>query len=357
MAQAASRYPQGPTRITSRRAEVIFAAAALVLMALLFGWAKWDPYWHKLPALARSHQLGPNALTGSARRPPAVSLGAGWQFLSSYLLAVWPAIVAGLVTGAAVQALVPRRWLASAFAGDTTGSTVRAVAAGLPMMLCTCCSAPVTVGLRRARVPVRPALAYWLATPLLNPAVIVFTALALPWRWAALRLGMGVALLLASLVVATVRPRSAPPPAPVPLPADRDSLGMRRFGRQLAGLSLRLLPEYLILIFALGALRGDLFPLGHALAGWGIGAAVVLAVAGTLVAIPTAGEVLVVAALLAAGFPAWLAAALLVTLPATSLPSLAMVVRSFPRRVAIVVPALTVLAGVLSAGVALGISP
>ncbi|MGH3366773.1 MAG: hypothetical protein ACRDOY_06195 [Nocardioidaceae bacterium] len=128
--------------------------------------------------------------------------------------------------------------------------------------------------------------------------------------------------------------------------------GLRAFGKTLFGLSVRLLPEYLLLVFALGAVRGLLFPLGDDLASWGVLAVVLLAVAGMMLAVPTGGEIAVVAALLAAGFPAWLAAALLVTLPAVSLPSLSMVARSFPRRVSIVVPFVVVTGGVLTSGVA-----
>ena len=87
----------------------------------------------------------------------------------------WPAVLAGLVTGAGVQTLVPRGWLLRVFNGADPASSGplagagRAVAAALPMMLCTCCSAPVTVGLRRSRVAVRPALAYSLGDPAAQP--------------------------------------------------------------------------------------------------------------------------------------------------------------------------------------------
>ena len=125
------------------------------------------------------------------------------------------------------------------------------------------------------------------------------------------------------------------------------------FARVLVRMTVRLVPEYLLLVFLPGAFRGALFPLGHDLASWGLAGVIILAVAGTLLAVPTGGEVAVVAALLAAGAPAWLAAALLVTLPAASLPSLAMVWTSFPRRVTIATAAVVVAVGVLSSGAAL----
>jgi uncharacterized membrane protein YraQ (UPF0718 family) len=325
------------------------------LFAGLFAWAKWDPYWHKIPTVARSGQLGPSVLAPGGQ-PPGVSWQAGVDFLRTYVLAVWPAIVAGLVTGAGVQTLLPRRWLLRAFNGTGPGPRAsfagagRAVGAALPMMLCTCCSAPVAVGLRRSRVGVQPALAYWLATPLLNPAVMAFAALALSPAWMGLRLGAGVLVLVLALALTVRRtdeaveldPRlDAAAAAPV-----KPSLA--RFAGTLVRTTVRLVPEYLLLVFALGALRGALFPLGHDLASWGLAGAVVLAVAGMLLAVPTGGEIAVVAALLAAGAPSWLAAALLITLPAVSLPSLAMVWTSFPRRVTVGTAAVVVAAGLLT---------
>jgi uncharacterized membrane protein YraQ (UPF0718 family) len=352
----AETFPLGTPR--GGRRQVLLALLFATLFIAAFAWAKWDPYSHKIPSLAQSRSMGPSVLDGIA---PGVSLRGGWDFLHDYVLGVWPAIVAGLVVAAGLQTLVPRRWLLRYFADapgrSSTLCAARAAAAGLPMMLCTCCSAPVTVGLRRSRVPVRSALAYWLATPLLNPAVMVFAALALSPAWMGLRLGLGVLLVFAATWLATRGRDDAGAADAVagPMPAPEAPAGVRAFFAALARLSIRLLPEYLVLVFVLGAVRGLLFPLGQNLASWGIGGALVLAVAGMLLVIPTGAEVAVVAALLAAGAPAWLAAALLVTLPAVSVPSLAMVASSFPRRVLVVVPSVVVAAGLVGSGVALAL--
>ena len=115
--------------------------------------------------------------------------------------------------------------------------------------------------------------------------------------------------------------------------------------------------EYLLLVVALGALRGVLFPVGSTLlTGTGIVLGVVLlAVAGTLLPIPTGAEIAVVAALLAVGVSAPLAAALLITLPALSLPSLLMVRGVFPRGLLVAVTGLVVGVGVLTSAFALGL--
>ena len=125
----------------------------------------------------------------------------------------------------------------------------------------------------------------------------------------------------------------------------------------LARLSLLLVPEYLLIALLLGGLRGALFPIAHERA-WGPIAIVAFALAGTLFVIPTGGEIPIIQGLLAAGVGAGPAAALLLTLPAVSLPSLVMVARSFPLRVLVSVTGWVVAIGVASGIVAeaLGIS-
>ncbi len=83
---------------------------------------------------------------------------------------------------------------------------------------------------------------------------------------------------------------------------------------------------------------------GHAL--WLVFA---LAVAGTLCVVPTAGEIPIVQTLMRFGLGTGSAGALLITLPAVSLPSLATVGRALPARVLGFVAACAVVAGLLAA--------
>src|SRR5690242_1240966 len=89
---------------------VVLGFGVLVLGGLL--WAKWAPYWVKVPSVAGSHSLGPSILAGGES---GVSLGAGLRFAGTYFLAIWPALVVGLVLAAAVQVALPRTWLARLF--------------------------------------------------------------------------------------------------------------------------------------------------------------------------------------------------------------------------------------------------
>ncbi|MNN82787.1 putative permease [compost metagenome] len=76
-------------------------------------------------------------------------------------------------------------------------------------------------------------------------------------------------------------------------------------------------------------------------------AVIIFAVAGTLFVIPTAAEIPIIATFLSLGFGTGAAGALLITLPAVSLPSMLMVSRSFPRKVLWFVLVSVVLLGIL----------
>jgi len=136
--------------------------------------------------------------------------------------------------------------------------------------------------------------------------------------------------------------------------SDLERSAWRRWLAELSRLALSLVPEYVILILLLGAVRARIFALpaaGHtAISGLGYTAAMV--VAGTLFAIPTAAEIPIVQTMMAAGMGIAPATALLVTLPTVSLPSLAMMSRALPARVLIAVGLMVAATGVLAAFVA-----
>ncbi len=89
---------------------------------------------------------------------------------------------------------MPGRWVRRALGRDGLGGVLRGSAAALPTMMCSCCAAPVAVGLRRRGAAVAPALANWLANPALNPVVLAFAVFVLPWQLAATRIAFGVLL-------------------------------------------------------------------------------------------------------------------------------------------------------------------
>jgi uncharacterized membrane protein YraQ (UPF0718 family) len=130
----------------------------------------------------------------------------------------------------------------------------------------------------------------------------------------------------------------------------------QRWLRLLVRMTVQLVPEYLVIVLLLGAARAWLFPAIGPEVGNHLGWLVAFALAGTVFVIPTAGEVPIIQAMLSLGVGAGPAAALLMTLPPISFPSMAMVARSFPPRILALVGAVVLLSGVIAgaAAIALG---
>jgi len=215
------------------------------------------------------------------------------------------------------------------------------------------------VGLAKSRASIGAVLAYWLGNPILNPATMIFMGFVLGWQWVALRLGIGVLLVFG--IVHLAERLLTEPTAPAPVVPSSQVLEeapdprplLVRWGSAFYQLAAGLIPEYLLIVVVLGAARAWLFPaitpaIGHSL--WLL---IVLAAAGTLFVIPTAGEVPIVQTLMAFGLGAGGAGALLTTLPPVSLPSLVMVGRAVPARILVFVAGSVAALGVLSGLVAL----
>ena len=328
--------------------------AMLLFFALAIGglfYVKWSPYYAKAFIAAQNHTLGASILTGNVAAPPGASWQAGLAYSIAYLKAIWQALLLGLALASGIEAWLPRATLGRLFAGSK--GSLRATAFALPSMMCTCCCAPIAVGMIESGAGAASALVYWLANPVLNPAAVVFIGFVLGWKWAALRLAAGAALVfvVGQMAARFIPADWRPPGAPIQTDgANRHFL--LAWANAFIRLAVRLIPEYLVLVFALGMARAWFFPemtpsIGHA--GWLVP---VLAAAGTLFVIPTAGEVPIIQVLQQFGLGGAGAAALLITLPAVSLPSLAMLSRALPWRAIVVLGLGTFLFGLLAAAAA-----
>jgi uncharacterized protein len=336
---------------------------SLTLLVVIIGGlyvVKWDPYFHKALSAASSHSIGESIVSSKGATPPTPSLAAALDYAGSYFLAVWKALVLGLLVGSGVQALLPREWLTKALGKAGFGSTTMAAALAVPSMMCTCCAAPVTVGLRKCRASGGAAAAYLVANPMLNPATIVFMGFVLGWQWSALRIAVALILVFG---VAFLADRLAPGETDVtrtPEVAGAESMEASEQGspfvrwvKTLAKMSIVLLPEYAVVVLALGAARAFIFPYVDVTVGSSLLLAVWLAIGGTLFVIPTAAEIPIVQGSMSAGLGALGAGVLLTTLPAVSLPSLLMAKQGLPARVLLVVAVYVVLVGLLTGVIAL----
>jgi len=340
--------------------------AIFVLIAVLgLFYVKWFPYYNRAFVAASHHSIGNSILMGTAAAAPEPSLEAALNYAKAYGKAIWQAMVLGLLLGSALQALLPPRWVAKALGGTGFGSVVAGGLMSLPGMMCTCCAAPVVAGLRQRHASPGGALAFWLGNTILNPATLVFIGFVLGWHWAVLRLALGIPMVFGLGYVLNRMSQAAKENGAAPvlgqlLEAETQAAApfswaqvLIRWGQILARMTVRLLPEYIVLVLILGAARAWLFPhigpdIGNHLL-W----IAALAVAGALFVIPTAGEVPIIQAMLSLGMAAGPAAALLMTLPPISLPSLAMLSQSFRPRELAVVGLAVVAFGVAGGGLAI----
>jgi len=339
---------------TLRQPRVALGWVTFLLIAVVgLFYVKWFPYYNRAFVAASQHSIGKSILMGTAASAPAPSLQAALDYALAYGRAIWQAMVLGLLLGSAVQALIPPQWVARALGRNDFGSVVTGGLMSLPGMMCTCCAAPVVAGLRARHAAPGAAVAFWLGNTVLNPAALVFMGFVLGWQWTGLRFALGLLMVfgLGYVVNRMVTPTEAQ--------ASRDALGkllereepgnaFARWIRILGRMTLRLVPEYIVLVLLLGAARAWLFPhispdIDNSI-WWIIG----FAVAGMLFVIPTAGEVPIIQAMLSLGMAAGPAAALLMTLPPISVPSLVMLGRSFPARVLALVSAAVVGFGIVS---------
>jgi len=328
--------------------------AGVVIFALVaiagFAYVKWVPYYAKAFVAQSHHYIGDSILSGKAGAAPPVSWSAATDYAIAYGKSIWQALVLGLILGSGIKVFLSAQWVSTVLGRMGFRSIALAGLFAVPCMMCTCCAAPVAVGMRQRCASVGSVVSWWISNPVLNPATLVFMGFVLGWGWALFRVVLGIAMVL---VVAYLAERYAGPSAPVVLEQDLIPEAVTpqgnflvKWGREFFTLAIRLVPEYLVIVLLLGAARVWLFPVLDAHDGivW----IVAMALAGTLFVIPTAGEVPIVQAMFALGMGAGPAGALIMTLPAVSLPSLVMLRRVFSLRTCLVIAAGVALFGMVA---------
>ncbi|MGO2036873.1 MAG: permease [Brevibacterium sp.] len=343
--------PSGPRRLSPVDWVGLGVLAAVLVIGL--SWSKWMPYWDKAWTMSRTSVWDGSPLFDAAGE--TISLVGAWDFALVYFTAVWKALLVALLVAAAIDALVPRDWLLRLMNRRShTGQALVGAALSTPSMMCTCCAAPVAAGLRDTGVRRSAALAYWVGNPLLNPAVLIFLVFVLPWQYVAVRIvfALLIAVGASALIGRWVAGRAEVVPEPEPSPPRMSSLPSR-YLRSVSRFTLILVPEHLALVFLIGLISPWLTGVYGLEAQLGAGAILLAAVVGTLLVIPTGGEIPIVLALLAAGVGAGVTGAPLVALPALSVPSMVMVGKSMGWRTTAAMGAAVAVAAVLAGGLLL----
>ncbi len=274
-----------------------------------------------------------------AGRPGVVAFGGSvgavgtFERTINYFSVIWPALVFGILIAAAVRAFVSPQWFAG-FIGDRSIKTqLRAGLAGAPLMLCSCCIAPVFTSVVQTSRRVGPSLSLMLASPALNPAALALTFMLFEPRVAALRTIMGLAsVLLIGPLVEHLGLDDLHPSWNIRSNENTD--GRKSFIQSVAIISGRTIPGIVIGVFVsmmiVQWLPAQTFvsPTARALA------VLLTATIAVPLALPTFLEIPLALGLLAAGFPAGAALALLFAGPAVNLSSLFSVARTTRWRVA-----------------------
>lgn len=327
---------------------------ALFFLVVIVGlwYVKWQPYYGKAFTAADTHSIGKSILAQAAENP----LRAALDYAMVYFLAVWKAAVLGVLLGSLIQVLIPRVWLMRTLGQPRFRGTLFGTLFSLPGMMCTCCAAPVAAGMRRQQVSMGGALAFWLGNPLLNPATLVFMGFVLGWQFTLIRLvaGLATVLIVATLVQKWVKePAITQPVLPDALSEADTSPFLVRWGKALWVLFWNTIPVYIVAVLILGAARVWLFPHADGAVGNTLFWVIAMAVAGCLFVIPTAAEIPVVQTMMLAGMGVAPGLALLITLPALSLPSLIMLRKAFPAKALWLSAGLVALAGIVTGGITL----
>ncbi len=256
----------------------------------------------------------------------------------NYFLVIWPALVFGILISAAVSTFVSPQWLARLLERRSLRSQAIAGLAGAPLMLCSCCVAPIFTGVYERSARLGPSLGLMIAAPALNPAALTLTFMLLGPRVGTLRLGASIAAVLFTGLIAdrllgktNVRCDTDDWQAAA-RPAD-----FLHFLRACARVAVRIFSVVIVGV-VISMIIAQMIPV-HALDSTGANILAILVVAAVAVplALPTFFEIPLALILLSSGAPIGAAVALLVAGPSVNLPSLFTITRSTDWKVAAVV--------------------
>lgn len=291
-----------------------------------------------MKALARAQ--GSGTLAAKARWIPLDGLPA-WSHplvdTLNYFSWIAIALAFGVVIGSIVRAAIPSQWLTRIFARSGPMGVALGAAAGVPLMLCSCCISPVFDGAYSRTRKLGPSLAMMFAAPGLNPAALAITFFVFPPPVAVARLLLSLVIVLgvsAALGAPNVTARPAEAcVVDAPTPSWRE-LG-RALLRGLGTTSKNALPVMVVgaLVSALVVQWVPAAQLASA-GGAAVLTTLIVAAVATLIALPTFGEIPIALALSLAGAPTAAVLAVLVAGPIINLPSLMVVRQSVSTRVA-----------------------
>lgn len=100
----------------------------------------------------------------------------GLGFAIDSMIGILPFLLIAVTLAAWTRATGADRLIARAFAGHPARAVVIAALAGALSPFCSCGVVPIIAALLRAGVPLAPVMAFWIASPIMDPEMFVLTA-------------------------------------------------------------------------------------------------------------------------------------------------------------------------------------
>ncbi len=132
-------------------------------------------------------------LTGMAWAAPA-QLGPSLHFMAASLAGLAPVLALSVALAAGIRASGAESLIGRAFTGRQGRAIALAALAGALSPLCSCGVVPLIAGLLAGGVPLAPVMAFWLASPVIDPAMFVLTAGAIDLEFAVVKTLAAIAL-------------------------------------------------------------------------------------------------------------------------------------------------------------------
>jgi uncharacterized membrane protein YraQ (UPF0718 family) len=258
----------------------------------------------------------------------------------NYFLVIWPALVFGILISGAVSTFVSPEWLTRFLGRRSLRSQAIAGLAGAPLMLCSCCAAPIFTSVYERSARLGPSIGLMLAAPALNPAALILTFMLFDYKVGTVRLGTAMgAVLFTGMIADKLLGRTSVSCDKDDWQAEARPTDFVTFLRACARVAARLIPVIVIGVL-LSMIIAQVF-LVHTFDSSAARFLAIVAVAAFAVplALPTFFEIPLALILLGSGAPLGAAVALLIAGPSVNLPSLLTIARSTNWRVAGVVAA------------------
>ncbi len=328
----------------ARKRAIVGGVIFLAVLVFFLTQTRLPAVVEKLPTLDRGASAAGRSTFSTVLDPATFPEGLRWV---AYGVNLWDANAVGmffaiLLGGAAVTALSPGLRLKRLVRRRGPVAAGVGGGMGLPLFMCSACSAPVSLGFYRAGAALETTLGMILGSALFNPVGILAVFLLMPIKMAAARVVFGLLMIFGLVpLIARLHDRAkeaCPAPtgeeadatlaaaaesieASVETPARSDwraavKDGLLEWWRTTLDHAVRLVPPMALASFAVGAVFTLVPPQGLSDAvSSGVLATVAAAALGTLVQLPTLFEIPLVLGVLALGLDLGPATALLLTAP------------------------------------------